>query len=396
MRIFIVVLICILAGVSCQNKPHYTISGKISGDAEGMRVFLSKDAYPEPVLIDSTVIKGGKFVFEGVVEEPDRYLIGIDKTKKGEPFSERNMTRSTFYLENSPITFSGHIDSLTTAYWSRTAKKPAVVTGSAMENLDQKYLAEGRELRKRLGEANERYLKEYHVPALEGVFNKEIGIKIAREMEGLEKQLAEIKWEFVKNNIRTVVGYDLAKQYFQDMYVTITPEQIDELVALVNEAWPNTARATEFKKLADNGKRIAVGAKYPDIELTNTEGKKVKLSEYVPAGKYVMLEFWASWCGPCRGEIPHLREVYKEYKDKGFEIVSISIDRDNKAWKKAMKEERMVWTQLNDPGEFKGPVTQVYNVLGVPTCILLDKEGHIFKTNMRGAQLDAVLEEIYN
>lgn len=82
MRIFIVVLICILAGVSCQNKPHYTISGKISGDAEGMRVFLSKDAYPVPVLIDSTVIKGGKFVFEGVVEEPDRYLIGIDKTKK--------------------------------------------------------------------------------------------------------------------------------------------------------------------------------------------------------------------------------------------------------------------------------------------------------------------------
>ena len=141
---------------------------------------------------------------------------------------------------------------------------------------------------------------------------------------------------------------------------------------------------------------MAVGTKYSDIELVNPDGKKVKLSEYVPEGKYVMLEFWASWCGPCRGEIPHLREVYKEYKDKGFEIVSISIDRKDQDWKKAMKEENMVWTQLNDPGEFEGPVTQVYNIMGVPTCILLDKEGHIFKTDMRGAQLDAVLEEIYD
>ena len=187
-----------------------------------------------------------------------------------------------------------------------------------------------------------------------------------------------------------------AKQYFQDMYVRITPEQIDELEVLVDQAWPNTTKASEFKAMAEKGKRVAVGTKYSDIELVNPDGKKVKLSEYVPEGKYVMLEFWASWCGPCRGEIPHLREVYKEYKDKGFEIVSISIDRKDQDWKKAMKEENMVWTQLNDPGEFEGPVTQVYNIMGVPTCILLDKEGHIFKTDMRGAQLDAVLEEIYD
>lgn len=395
MRVFAIILICILAGVSCQNKPHYTINGNISGKSDGMRVFLNKVDYPEPVKIDSTVIENGRFVFEGVVNEPGLYSIEIDKTGKGQPFSERNMTKSTFYLENSSIVFSGNIDSLTTAFWTPN-KKPAKIEGSVMEDLYQRYLAEGKDLNKRLGKVNERYLKEYHLPALNGVFNKEAGIKIAKEIMTLEKQLADIKWEFVKSNIHTIVGYDLAKQYFQDMYVTITPEQVDELVKLVNEAWPDTTKTTEFRTLAENGKRIAVGAKYPDIELVNAEGEKVKLSEYVPEGKYVMLEFWASWCGPCRGEIPHLREVYKEYKDKGFEIVSISIDRDDKAWKKAMKEENMVWTQLNDPGEFNGPVTLVYNVLGVPTCILLDRGGHIFRTNMRGAQLDAVLEEIYD
>lgn len=396
MRTVIFVLACLLAGVSCQKAPRYVIDGKISGNAEGMKVLLNKMGDRGGELVDSTFIKDGKFVFEGVLDEPAYYSIQIDRTPKGEVSSVKYFTNSRFYLENSPISFSGNIDSLTTYYWSKKPTKKAVITGSAMEDLYQKYWALGRKQSAELEKLSEEYMNEYHLPSLDGVFNTEKGIEITRKMGPLEKQLAEIKWNFVKENIKTVVGYDLAKQYFQDMYVRITPEQIDELEVLVDNAYPNTAKATEFKALAEKGKRIAVGAKYSDIELVNPEGKKVKLSEYVPGGKYVMLEFWASWCGPCRAEIPHLREVYKKYKDKGFEIVSISIDRKDQDWKKAMKEESMVWTQLNDPGEFNGPVTQVYNVLGVPTCIILDKEGHIFKTDMRGAQLDAVLDELYD
>ena len=396
MRTVIFVLACLLAGVSCQKAPRYAVDGKISGNAEGMKVLLNKIGDQGSELVDSTFIKDGKFVFEGVLDEPAYYSIQIDRTPKGEVSSMKYFTNSRFYLENSPVSFSGNIDSLTPYFWSKKPSKKAVITGSATEDLYQKYLALGREQTNKLGDLNVEYMQEYHLPSLEGVFNTEKGIEIARKMEKLEKQLAEIKWNFVQENIQTVVGYDMAKQYFQDMYVRITPEQIDELEVLVDNAWAGTPKVAEFKALAEKGKRVAVGAKYSDIELVNPEGKKVKLSEYVPEGKYVMLEFWASWCGPCRGEIPHLREVYKEYKDKGFEIVSISIDRKAEDWKKAMKEEKMVWTQLNDPGEFNGPVTQVYNIQGVPTCIILDKEGHIFKTDMRGAQLDAVLDELYD
>ena len=396
MRTFIVILVCLFVGVSCQNKPQYTIDGKISGNEDGMKVLLNKLGDTGSTFVDSTFIKDGKFVFEGVVDEPAYYSIMIDRTPQGEVSSEKYMTNSQFYLENSPISFSGNIDSLPSYFWSKKPRKQAQITGSGTEDLYQKYLAIGEKQGSELSRLNDEYLQKYHIPSMDGIFNKKEGIEISRKMEVLRKQLAEIKWNFVKENIQTVVGYDLAKQYFQDMYVRITPEQIDELEVLVDQAWPNTTKASEFKAMAEKGKRVAVGTKYSDIELVNPDGKKVKLSEYVPEGKYVMLEFWASWCGPCRGEIPHLREVYKEYKDKGFEIVSISIDRKDQDWKKAMKEENMVWTQLNDPGEFEGPVTQVYNIMGVPTCILLDKEGHIFKTDMRGAQLDAVLEEIYD
>lgn len=396
MRTVIFVLACLLAGGSCQKAPRYVVDGNISGNAEGMKVMLNKMGDRGEELVDSTFIKNGKFVFEGVLDEPAYYAIQIDRTPKGEVSSVKYFTNSRFYLENSPISFSGNIDSLTPYFWNKKPTKKAVITGSAMEDLYQKYWALGEKQAAELRKLNDEYMEEYHLPSMNGVFNTERGIEIARKMEKLEKQLADIKWDFVKENIQTVVGYDLAKQYFQDMYVRITPEQIDELEVLVDNTYPNTEKATKFKALAEKGKRVAVGTKYSDIELVNPEGKKVKLSEYVPEGKYVMLEFWASWCGPCRGEIPHLREVYKKYKDKGFEIVSISIDRKDQDWKKAMKEENMVWTQLNDPGEFDGPVAQVYNIQGVPTCIILDKEGHIFKTDMRGAQLDAVLDELYD
>ena len=91
---------------------------------------------------------------------------------------------------------------------------------------------------------------------MDGIFNKKEGIEISRKMEVLRKQLAEIKWNFVKENIQTVVGYDLAKQYFQDMYVRITPEQIDELEVLVDQAWPNTTKASEFKAMAEKGNEV--------------------------------------------------------------------------------------------------------------------------------------------
>ena len=182
--------------------------------------------------------------------------------------------------------------------------------------------------------------------------------------------------------------------YFLLGEIDLTSGQIEDLQNTLSGVWGNCPRMTEFKEKAEMAKKIAIGAPFQDIELTDPEGKKVKLSECLPTGKYVMLEFWASWCGPCRGEIPHLKHVYQNYKDKGFEIISVSIDQKNKDWQKAMKEEKMPWIQLNDPQGENGPAIQVYNVTGVPHCILLDKEGKIFKTNMRGAYLDAALEQL--
>lgn len=300
-------------------------------------------------------------------------------------------------LENSVITYSGHIDSLPTYYWSQdTFRKAPVVQGSATQDLYNQYRKETAEISKRARELDKKYIQVYHLPAMEGIFNTAEGVQISRELAKADKERNIVQWKFIEEHPGSVVGYDLANQFLQGMYVSLTVPQIDRLTDIITKAWTHNPQMAEtFKANAEKAKNMALGVKYQDIELMNPEGKKVKLSEYVPEGKYAMLEFWASWCGPCRGEIPHLRNVYKEYKDKGFEIISISIDQKKEDWKKAMKEEGMVWKQLNDPNGFEGPVAKKYNIMGVPTCIILDKEGRIFKTDMRGAALDAVLQELY-
>jgi len=386
--------LCCAGLLACQQKTDsYVINGNIAGDSDDRKVLLVDDNVYPPVILDSTVIQNGKFRFRGKLEQPGMYQIRIDKDG-----NEENMLADRFYLENSVISYSGHVDSLHTYYWSgEKFRKDPVIKGSATQDLYNQYRGKIAALKKKYSEIDKKYLEVYHRPAMEGTFNTEEGITLAREMDKLGQEMELVRWNFIEQHPGTIVGYDLANQFLKGMYVNLTIPQIDQLTGIITTAWAqHPGMAEKFRTTAEKAKRMALGARYQDIELMNPEGKTVKLSEYVPEGKYVMLEFWASWCRPCRSEIPHLRHVYKNYKDKGFQIVSISIDQKKEDWEKAMKEENMVWLQLCDPKGFEGPVAKIYNITGVPTCILLDKEGCIFKTEMRGAALDAVLVDLYD
>ena len=384
-----------LSCMACQPKHDgYTVRGEIGGNSESMKVMLMDESEYPPVAIDSAVIKDGKFLLKGKLTQPGMYNLIIEKTADGD---RSNWLASRFYVENSDISYKGHVDSLKTFFWSdETFRKDPVITGSATQDLYQQYQQETAAVNKKYRTLDDKYLEVYHRPALNGTFNTAEGIRLTQEMDQLAKERDILRWKFIEKNPGSVVAYDLAKQLLSGMYVNLTVPQINQLTELIIKAWAgNPGMADQFKAAAEKAKPMALGQKYQDIELMNPEGKTVKLSEYVPEGRYVMLEFWASWCGPCRGEIPHLRHVYKDYKDKGFEIISISIDQNKADWDKAMKEEGMVWKQLCNPQGFEGPVAKQYNISGVPSCILLDKEGRIFKTEMRGAALDATLQELY-
>lgn len=270
-----------------------------------------------------------------------------------------------------------------------------MITGSKSQDILEEFSATIADLRAESQRLDSSYLQDYHLPALDGVFHTERGIELIQKQEAVHKKIKKATWDFYRAHPESPVVYDRAMYNFMGMYVELTEEEIDDLVSIIEQGWKDTPKMDAFRKAAEKAKRTAVGTLYQDFELLTPEGESVMLSDYIQEGEYVMLEFWASWCGPCRGEIPHLRDVYENYKDKGFKIISISIDEQDKDWKQAMKEEKMVWTQLNDPKGFQGEISQAYNILGIPYALLLDKEGRIFKFGMRGATLDAALQELY-
>jgi peroxiredoxin len=149
----------------------------------------------------------------------------------------------------------------------------------------------------------------------------------------------------------------------------------------------------ELDKTLNKLRAVSVGFMAPDFTLPDSTGKK-KYTLSSLRGKYVLIDFWASWCGPCKGEIPFLKEAYAKFNKKGFEIMSVSLDSKEDAWKNALKQFQMPWIHVSDIKGFGSAVNELYHVPSIPKTLLLDKTGKIIATDLRGNALDLKLEEL--
>lgn len=388
----------LLAACQQTQKEQYSIDGMLTGDnIETGMAYLQKYQNGEYVRLDSAVVENGAFTLKGKVDYPEMYNLCIELGDQTEKESAQKILWLNFYLENSPISIEGDANTLPEATWNPDKKytKP-VIRGSKTEDLYQQLNQSLKAYDDSIAILNNRYGEEYYKPRFEKnntVDYDKAGIAIVKEEQ---KQLAlrqEKILEFIKQNPTSVVALDQIKMILSGTFTDFTVQQIDNMYNMVAPSWQGTQQLQELSTLVNAVKPLAMGEKYIDIDVQTPDGKMVKLSSLIPEGKYTMLEFWASWCGPCRGEIPHLRKVNKQYKD--FAIISISVDEKEKDWQKAMKEEKMIWTQARITDGIMGETVKKYNLTGVPTCIILDKEGRFYKTNMRGAYLDNVLQELY-
>ena len=140
-------------------------------------------------------------------------------------------------------------------------------------------------------------------------------------------------------------------------------------------------------------KATAIGQPAPEIELPNPEGQVVKLSSF--KGKYVLVDFWAKWCGPCRKENPNVVRAYNQYKDKGFTVFGVSLDRSKDDWLRAIQEDGLTWTHVSDLKYWQSEAAKTYNINAIPFSVLLDPQGVIIGKNLRGAALENKLAEIF-
>ena len=209
-----------------------------------------------------------------------------------------------------------------------------------------------------------------------------------KDLDALEAQMAEATTNGISQNITNAVGIYLLKNNYYSMSV----EELEPIVAQIPAALTDEGIAS-IKDKVEKLKATAVGQKFTDFEMQTPDGKAVKLSDYVGKGKVVLVDFWASWCGPCRRELPNLVEAYKKYRNKGFEIVGVSLDRDAEAWKNGIEKLDITWPQMSDLKYWDCEGAKLYAVSSIPHTVLIDGEGIILARGLHGEELQEQIAE---
>lgn len=166
----------------------------------------------------------------------------------------------------------------------------------------------------------------------------------------------------------------------------------DSLAKKFGQELPNSAYTKQFVEMVNNMRTLAIGSMAPEIALPNPEGDTVKLSSL--RGNYVLIDFWAAWCRPCRMENPNVVRMYHKYNDKGFEVFGVSLDKNREDWLAAIENDGLVWTQVSDLQYFNSAAASLYNIQAIPATFLIDPDGKIIAKNLRGAALEEKLAEL--
>jgi thiol-disulfide isomerase/thioredoxin len=179
----------------------------------------------------------------------------------------------------------------------------------------------------------------------------------------------------------------------------LDPDKDIQYFKMLDEGLTKTYPALEFTKSFHERvlelSKLAIGSQAPEINLNNPEGVAVPLSSL--KGKVVLIDFWASWCRPCRAENPNVVRLYKQYQPKGFEVYSVSLDRAKDAWVEAIAKDGLLWkNHVSDLGYWQSSVVKQYNISGIPMTYLIDKDGKIIGKGLRGEELEKKLSEMFN
>jgi peroxiredoxin len=370
-RIILIALASLPAFVFAQDG-KYIIQGTIGNYSAPAKIYLQY-RFNNKVITDSATLKNGKFQFAGVVgNSPLNGNMMFNKKGTGLNYDDYKQ----IYLEKGTITITG--DSLlANAKVSGTkANEDNVRYDLVTRPIDEAYTA--LEAKKKAATAEEQQSE---------AFQKEYN----KEEKDIQARGAAIDKKFIQDNPDSYVSLIALEGYaYGADYVDIAP--------LFNGLTPAIKQSDAGKKFAERMpklKAVALGAVAPEFAEADTSGKTVNLSSF--RGKYVLIDFWASWCGPCRGENPNVVKAFNHYKGQKFTIIGVSLDQPNgkKAWLDAIHKDGLTWTQVSDLKYWNSKTAGLYGVRGIPQNFLLDPDGKIIAKNLRGNDLEDKLAEIF-
>ncbi len=355
-----IISILIAACNQKETKKQGTINGKFT-NAANSTVYLERfDEKGEYILDSSKTDANGNFKLNDKANEKDYYAL------------RANPNNLVFLLLNG--------------------QENIEITGDA-KNLENTYTVSGsedcsliRELKKQEHQLSDSLNRVYenardNMPEKKDSVGAVLQKYFATTMDAYAK-------DFIVKHPHSIISLSATKYLDQQKDMQV----YENLLASLVKTWPDSKYVKDFESLVGDMKKVPVGSNAPEIKLNTPDGKQISLSSF--KGKVVLIDFWASWCGPCRRENPHVVEMYRKFKNKNFEILGVSLDENLNSWKDAINRDGITWPQGSELKKWDSQVAKAYQVEAIPFTVLVDKEGKIIAKGLTSDELEQKLIEI--
>ena len=381
--LFVATLAMTLFSCSKVKKGEFLITGTAKGIENGKTVILQKqdESGLTMVPVDTVKIKDGKFEIKGKINEPTFCSILLPEFSNG----------FGIIIENDEIKVEVNKDSI----------QNSIVSGTYNNDELYKFGQDTKKIKKKIDKKMMDFQTKNMPLFNEAQKNKDTAAisKIMKEANAIQKELTDSFDKYAESHPKSFISIFMINGMFQSPNMEI--EKIKKLYNSLDEDLKNTSpgkrvktQIEQFEKVskAQKAKPVAVGTIAPDFSAKDPNGKMVSLKSSL--GKVTLIDFWASWCGPCRKENPNVVALYNEFHSKGLNIVGVSLDEDLNEWKQAIVKDKITWIQISNLKKWQDPIAKMYNIEQIPTTFLLDASGRIIAQDLRGDELKAKVKAL--
>ncbi|WP_249219748.1 TlpA disulfide reductase family protein [Chitinophaga sp. HK235] len=375
MKVNFFLLGMMVPGVMFAQQGKFTVNGSLKKEITKPAMAYLNYRTADQTITDSCMIEQGKFVFKGNIDEPKRATLIVNYLGSG--MKDKGVHQRAIYLEPGNIKINGK-DSL----------PDAGITGSAINKEQEELLA----ALKSPADQMKAFMADYYALPKDKQNDSSVRAVLDKKYYAIKEEEKTAYLNFIKTHTQSVAGLDALKKLGTSIedYKVLTP-----LYESFSNNVKNSMAGKDYGKDLAIMKATAIGASAHEFTQNDTTGQPVALTSF--RGKYVLIDFWASWCSPCRAENPNVLAAYSKYHDKGFEVLGVSLDdeKSHTNWLNAIKHDGLTWQQVSDLKGWNNVVGRMYGIRYIPQNFLVDPSGKIIAKNLKGKDLEKKLAELF-